>query len=155
MPSTLVPEYSFQTRNQVKTQMDSGPGPESAVSWDLEDTWAWKREPVKTATLQKGHNQKGHTEWGHYQNGHTVLVQRATLLWSKRPQGQGHYQNGDTIFGQNGHRKGLIQMPPEGATKTATGIIVITPHLSVSSRVLGCEENWYFERWNSHTHPPI
>ena len=75
-----VPEYSFHTRNQVKAQMDSGPGPESGVSWDLEVTWAWKREPVnktdnKTATLQKGHNQKGHT----------VLVQRATLLWSKRP----------------------------------------------------------------------
>ena len=26
---------------------------------------------------------------------------------------------------------------------------------SVSSRVLGCEEIFYFERWNSRTHPPI
>ena len=25
----------------------------------------------------------------------------------------------------------------------------------MSSRVLGCEENVYFERWNSRTHPPI
>ena len=31
----------------------------------------------------------------------------------------------------------------------------ITPHLPVSSRVLGCEENLYFECWNSRTHPPI
>ena len=31
----------------------------------------------------------------------------------------------------------------------------ITPHLPVSSRILGCEENLYFERWNSRTHPPI
>ena len=39
---------------------------------------ASKWEPVKTATLQNGHNQKGHTEWDHYQNGHTALVKRAT-----------------------------------------------------------------------------
>ena len=31
----------------------------------------------------------------------------------------------------------------------------IIPHLPVSSRVLGCEENLYSERWNSRTHPPI
>ena len=31
----------------------------------------------------------------------------------------------------------------------------ITPHLLVSSRVLGCEENLYLERWNSWRHPPI
>ena len=31
----------------------------------------------------------------------------------------------------------------------------ITLHKPVSSRVLGCEENLYFERWNSRTHPPI
>ena len=30
-----------------------------------------------------------------------------------------------------------------------------TPHWPVSSRVLGCEKNLYFERWNSRTHPPI
>ena len=36
-------------------------------------------EPVKTATLQNGHNQNGHTEWDHYQNGHTTLVKTATL----------------------------------------------------------------------------
>ena len=30
-----------------------------------------------------------------------------------------------------------------------------TPHWPVSSSVLGCEENLYFERWNSWTHPPI
>ena len=31
----------------------------------------------------------------------------------------------------------------------------ITPHLPVISRVLGCEENVYFQRWNSRTYPPI
>ena len=30
-----------------------------------------------------------------------------------------------------------------------------TPHQPVSSKVLWCEENLYFERWNSRTHPPI
>ena len=29
--------------------------------------------------------------------------------------------------------------------------LCITPHLPVSSRVVGCEENLYFERWNSDT----
>ena len=63
--------------------------------------WYW--EPVKTATLQNGHNQNGHTEWDHYQNGHTTLVKTATLLWSKRPRKLASYQNGHTVFGQNGH----------------------------------------------------
>ena len=31
----------------------------------------------------------------------------------------------------------------------------VTPHLSLRSRVLGCEENLCFERWNSRPHPPI
>ena len=64
---------------------------------------ALKREPVKTATLQNGHNQNGHTERDHYQNGHTTLVKTATLLWSKRPHKLASYQNGHTAFGQNGH----------------------------------------------------
>ena len=71
------------------------------------------REPVKTATLQNGHNQNGHTEWDHYQNGHTTLVKTATLLWSKRPHRMGSYQNGHAFFGQNGHGHTLL-------VKTAT-----------------------------------
>ena len=35
------------------------------------------------------------------------------------------------------------------------GSFAFTPHFPVGSRVLGCEENLYFERWNSRTHPPI
>ena len=35
------------------------------------------------------------------------------------------------------------------------GQITIIPHLPMSSRVLGCEENLYLECWNSQPHPPI
>ena len=35
------------------------------------------------------------------------------------------------------------------------GCNLITQHLPVSSRILGCEENLYFERWNSRTHQTI
>ena len=31
----------------------------------------------------------------------------------------------------------------------------IVPHMPVRSRVLGCEENVNFERWNSRPHQPI
>ena len=90
-------------------------------------------EPVKTATLQNGHNQNGHTEWNHYQNGHTTLVKTATLLWSKRPHRMRSYQNGHAFFGQNGHTlfvktatRWALPKWAEVATKTATLHLVKT-----------------------------
>ena len=91
------------------------------------------REPVKTATLQNGHNQNGHTEWSHYQNGHTTLVKTATLLWSKRPHRMGSCQNGHAFFGQNGHTlmvktatRWALPKWAEVATTTATLHLVKT-----------------------------
>ena len=91
------------------------------------------REPVKTATLQNGHNQNGHTEWDHYQNGHTTLVKTATLLWSKRPHRMGSYQNGHVFLVKTATplwskrpQGGLYPKWAEVATKTATLHLVKT-----------------------------
>ena len=101
-----------------------------AVSITATEYW---REPVKTATLQNGHNQNGHTEWSHYQNGHTTLVKTATLLWSKRPHRMGSCQNGHAFFGQNGHTlmvktatRWALPKWAEVATTTATLHLVKT-----------------------------
>ena len=90
-------------------------------------------EPVKTATLQNGHNQNGHTEWDHYQNGHTTLVKTATLLWSKRPHRMGSYQNGHVFLVKTATplwskrpQGGLYPKWAEVATKTATLHLVKT-----------------------------
>ena len=53
------------------------------------------------------------------------------------------------------HMRDVMQIQPDILREYEHEIHHVTPHLPVSSMVLGCEENLYFERWNSRTHPAI
>ena len=104
----------------------------------------WK--PVKTATLQNGHNQNGHTEWGHYQNGHTTLVKTATLLWSKRPHRMGSYQNGHAFFGQNGHTL-MVKTATSWALPKWAEVVTNTATLHLVKTATNSEWYQFCEEW--------